>query len=335
MSDATRTDRRRTRAARPEARAPQPHGGHAARQAATEITAAADVSFDVAARASSSACSGPSGCGKTSILNVLAGLEAAEQRAGLARRTHRSPVRALTGPCCSRSRPCSRGCRCAANIELALELDRRAGGRATRERTNRWLANVHLERWADAQPHELSAGMRQRAALARALAADPDVAAGRRAVRRARRAGSRAAPETRSSASGSSRTVARRSCSSRTTCGRRSLLGRPRVRDVGRARPVARGVPDPRTATARSRRRARVSSRLGDPRTADAGGGRECRARDGSLRSSGRRSPASPGSIAVWAIVAATTSSAAIPSPPWSGTRSSTGCATARSPKQR
>ncbi|TMK91861.1 MAG: ABC transporter ATP-binding protein, partial [Actinobacteria bacterium] len=35
-----------------------------------------------------------------------------------------------------------------------------------------------LERWADAQPHELSAGMRQRVALARALAADPDVLLG-------------------------------------------------------------------------------------------------------------------------------------------------------------
>src|SRR5437762_1639666 len=46
------------------------------------------------------------------------------------------------------------------NVELGLDLigvplsERRAVAQ-------RWLANVHLEGWADAQPHELSAGMRQ------------------------------------------------------------------------------------------------------------------------------------------------------------------------------
>ena len=64
-----------------------------------------------------------------------------------------------------------------ANVELALELQG-LPAEARRELAARWLANVHLERWVDAQPHELSAGMRQRAALARALAADPDVLLG-------------------------------------------------------------------------------------------------------------------------------------------------------------
>jgi len=38
-----------------------------------------------------------------------------------------------------------------------------------------WLSKVHLARFADAQPHELSGGMKQRAALARALACEPAV----------------------------------------------------------------------------------------------------------------------------------------------------------------
>ena len=63
------------------------------------------------------------------------------------------------------------------NVELALQFAGVAP-EERRERTNRWLANVDLEGWADAQPHELSAGMRQRAALARALASDPDVLLG-------------------------------------------------------------------------------------------------------------------------------------------------------------
>jgi NitT/TauT family transport system ATP-binding protein len=60
------------------------------------------------------------------------------------------------------------------NVEFALKLI----GVPKDERSDRamaWLRKVHLTRFANAQPHELSAGMRQRAVLARALACDPDV----------------------------------------------------------------------------------------------------------------------------------------------------------------
>jgi len=60
------------------------------------------------------------------------------------------------------------------NIEFALKLiDIPKADR--RERAMFWLQKVHLGRFAGAQPHELSGGMRQRAALARALACDPEV----------------------------------------------------------------------------------------------------------------------------------------------------------------
>ncbi len=140
-----------------------------------EITAAADVSFDV--QPGEFVCLlGPSGSGKTSILHVLAGLEAPSSGQALL------DGRPIAGPGPDRAvlfqEPALfpwlsvRG-----NVDLALELEGIAPEERG-ERTNRWLAKVHLERWADAQPHELSAGMRQRAALARALAADPDVLLG-------------------------------------------------------------------------------------------------------------------------------------------------------------
>jgi NitT/TauT family transport system ATP-binding protein len=119
---------------------------------------------------------GPSGAGKTLLLNVLAGLEAPSGGEALLE-GHR-----IEGPGPDRAvlfqEPALfpwlsvRG-----NVELALEL---VGMQPDERRTvaQRWLTKVHLERWADAQPHELSAGMRQRVALARALAADPDVLLG-------------------------------------------------------------------------------------------------------------------------------------------------------------
>jgi sulfonate transport system ATP-binding protein len=119
---------------------------------------------------------GPSGAGKTLLLNVLAGLERPTSGEALL------DGRPIEGPGPDRAVLFQEPSlfpwlSVLGNVELALEL---VGVPAAERRDHalRWLANVHLERWADAQPHELSAGMRQRAALARALAADPDVLLG-------------------------------------------------------------------------------------------------------------------------------------------------------------
>jgi NitT/TauT family transport system ATP-binding protein len=119
---------------------------------------------------------GPSGCGKTSILNVLAGLD--EPTSGQALLDGRT----IGGPGPDRAvlfqEPALFPWRSVAgNVELALKLTGvPASERPDRVRT--WLSNVGLEGFADVQPHELSAGMRQRAQLARALATDPDVLLG-------------------------------------------------------------------------------------------------------------------------------------------------------------
>ena len=116
---------------------------------------------------------GPSGCGKTTIMNILAGLDAPTSGRALL------DGRPIAGPGPDRAVLFQEPAlfpwlSVVGNVEFALRFvgvapaDRRA-------RAMHWLENVRLAGLADAQPHELSAGQRQRAALARALACDPDV----------------------------------------------------------------------------------------------------------------------------------------------------------------
>jgi NitT/TauT family transport system ATP-binding protein len=148
----------------------------ARRQASGElVTAAIGVTFDVA-RGEFVCLLGPSGCGKTSILNVLAGLD--RPTAGEAF-VDGTPI---TGPGPDRAVLFQEPAlfpwlSVTANVELALQL-LGVPPSERRDRARSWLTTVGLAGFADAHPHELSAGMRQRAALARALAADPEVLLG-------------------------------------------------------------------------------------------------------------------------------------------------------------
>ena len=145
-------------------------------QASGEVVVAAEhVTFDVA-RGEFVCLIGPSGCGKTSILHVLAGLEGPSAGEALV------DGQAIAGPGPDRAVLFQEPAlfpwlSVAGNVDLALRLIG-VPPRERKERTSRWLAAVRMDRFADAQPHELSAGMRQRAALARALAAEPEVLLG-------------------------------------------------------------------------------------------------------------------------------------------------------------
>ncbi len=60
------------------------------------------------------------------------------------------------------------------NVAYGLEL-RGAMNKEAKERVQRYVSLVGLEGFEEAYPHELSGGMQQRANLARALAADPEI----------------------------------------------------------------------------------------------------------------------------------------------------------------
>jgi NitT/TauT family transport system ATP-binding protein len=62
----------------------------------------------------------------------------------------------------------------ARNVEVALRA-RGVPKQERRARTTELLQTVHLNGFGDKRPHELSGGMRQRVAMARALAQDADV----------------------------------------------------------------------------------------------------------------------------------------------------------------
>ena len=116
---------------------------------------------------------GPSGCGKTTILRMLAGLIPPTSGQILIGN------RECTAPGADRGMVFQdfalfpwRSVR--KNVEFGLEI---AGlsKEERRERADKYLKIVGLEKFADHRVHELSGGMKQRVAIARAMVTNPDV----------------------------------------------------------------------------------------------------------------------------------------------------------------
>jgi NitT/TauT family transport system ATP-binding protein len=135
------------------------------------VQALADVSLSIADNRFVTLL-GPSGCGKTTLLRMINGLILPDAGSILVSGAPPRP-----GPQTSfvfqsfRLIPWQT---IRNNVAFGLAI---AGmSRAERlERTDHYLALVGLQRFANAYPAELSGGMKQRAALARALATDPEI----------------------------------------------------------------------------------------------------------------------------------------------------------------
>jgi NitT/TauT family transport system ATP-binding protein len=130
----------------------------------SHILALSDISLTVE-RGAFVCLVGASGCGKSTLLALIAKLEKPD--AG------RLKARGKLG-LLFQDAALFPWLTAGQNVELALRL----AGVPRRERASRasdLLALVHLDGFGDRRPHELSGGMRQRTALARALAQNADI----------------------------------------------------------------------------------------------------------------------------------------------------------------
>ncbi|KRB93028.1 ABC transporter ATP-binding protein [Noviherbaspirillum sp. Root189] len=116
---------------------------------------------------------GPSGCGKSTLLHIAAGLE--KPTAG----TVLANDRPIEGPHPERTLMFQENAlypwlTLAQNVALALEFQK-VGKKQAHDKACEWLEKVSLKGFENYFPHQVSGGMRQRAALARAFVSNPKV----------------------------------------------------------------------------------------------------------------------------------------------------------------
>jgi len=137
-----------------------------------ELTAVSDINFKVE-KGEFVAVVGPSGCGKSTILSMTAGLY--QPTSGIVR---------VSGEVVTKPNPhvgfmlqkdlLLPWRTIIKNVEFGLE-SRGVSKNERRDRAMAELERCHLKGFENHYPYQLSGGMRQRAALARTLAIDPDI----------------------------------------------------------------------------------------------------------------------------------------------------------------
>ncbi|MBQ6641544.1 MAG: ABC transporter ATP-binding protein [Saccharopolyspora sp.] len=137
-----------------------------------ELTALQDVNLRIRS-GELAVIVGPSGSGKSTLLDLLGGLDAPTTGRILLDGTP------ITGPGLNRGVVFQQYAllpwrTAQSNVEFGLEA-KKVPAAQRRERAREHLDLVGLSGFADRYPHELSGGMKQRVAIARSLAFDPDV----------------------------------------------------------------------------------------------------------------------------------------------------------------
>jgi NitT/TauT family transport system ATP-binding protein len=138
------------------------------------VTATEEVSFSIR-QGDRMVLLGPSGCGKSSLLKAVGGyLKPAAGHIRLrGKAVHEpGPDRMMVFQEFDQLLPWKtvRG-----NVMFALEAAGRLRGEAARQRADEAIAKVKLDGFVDAYPHTLSGGMKQRVAIARGMAMEPDI----------------------------------------------------------------------------------------------------------------------------------------------------------------
>jgi NitT/TauT family transport system ATP-binding protein len=135
------------------------------------VVAALDA-FDLRIRDGEFICIvGPSGCGKTTLLRILAGLET--PTAGEIAITRRDSTQPLTSMIFQES-SIFPWMRVRDNVAYGLDM-RRVDAKVRTQVVDHFLELTGLAPFADAFPHQLSGGMKQRVSVARAFANDPEI----------------------------------------------------------------------------------------------------------------------------------------------------------------
>jgi NitT/TauT family transport system ATP-binding protein len=116
---------------------------------------------------------GPSGCGKSTLVRILAGLEEMTSGEVLLQ------GKPISGPSSERGMVFQGytlfpWLTVKKNVMFGLEVNGRGKSEAEAQALQ-WLGLIGLEKFADAYPHQLSGGMKQRVAIVRALANQPRI----------------------------------------------------------------------------------------------------------------------------------------------------------------